>query len=236
MSHEYLFTPPPVVSLPVAGSQKRFPVRRIYCVARNYAAHAQEMGAKSTPEAPFFFGKPRDALVPGGGAVAYPPETTDLHHEVELVVALGHAARGVHAAEALSCIYGYAVGLDLTRRDLQRKAKDRAGPWDAAKGFDASAPASQVHPTREIGHPARGAITLHVNGSLRQSGDLADQIWSVPSLIAQLSRLVTLLPGDLIFSGTPAGVGPVNVGDVLHARVEGVDDLEVRITAPGDDS
>ena len=234
MSPEYVFSPPPVVSLPIAGSQQRFPVRRIYCVARNYAAHAQEMGAKGRPEAPFFFGKPRDALVPGGGAVAYPPETTDLHHEVELVVALGRTAREIHAADALSCIYGYAVGLDLTRRDLQRKAKERAEPWDAAKGFDASAPASPVHPAREIGHPARGAITLHVNGSLRQAGDLADQIWSAPDLIAHLSRLVRLLPGDLIFTGTPAGVGPVQVGDVLHARVAGMDDLQVQIAEPVD--
>lgn len=201
-------------------------------MARNYAEHAREMGADPAREPPFFFSKPVDALVPGGGAVAYPPATGELHHEVELVVVLGRPAYAVAAHEALSCVFGYAVGLDLTRRDLQRAAKAQGRPWDAAKGFDGSAPVSAVQPASRIGHPERGRISLRVGGALRQQGDLADQIWPVPALIAQLSRLFALRAGDLIFTGTPAGVGPVQVGDTLHATIEGIAELTVQIAEP----
>lgn len=225
----YVFEPTPQPSLAVAGSEQRVPVRRIYCVARNYAAHAREMGAEPARDAPFFFGKPADTVVGDGAAVAYPPATRELHHEVELVVVLGRSARDVAVADAPRCIYGYAVGLDLTRRDLQRAAKAAGRPWEAAKAFDCSAPVGVVHPAAEIGHPERGAILLEVNGTVRQQGDLRDQIWGVPELLAQLSTLVELRPGDLVFTGTPAGVGPLAVGDWLRAEIEGVGTLSVQI-------
>ena len=228
---DYLFTPPPRVALPVAGTAALFPVRRVYCVGRNYADHAREMGA-DTREPPFFFSKPADALVPGGGAVAYPPATTNLQHEVELVVALGPAVASlgdggsdVPEARALEAVFGYAVGFDLTRRDHQQRSKEKGHPWDMGKGFDQSGPIGHIVPVAQCGHPAAGSIWLTVNGENRQSGDLVQMSWMVAEVIAQLSRLVRLAPGDLIFTGTPAGVSTVVRGDVLVGGVAGVGEL-----------
>ena len=216
-----------VPELPVAGSSETFPIRRIFCVGRNYAAHAREMGADPDREPPFFFMKPADAVVPLGGKVPYPPATNDLHHEIELVAAIGVAGRDIPTERALDHVFGY--GVDLTRRDLQGEAKKAGRPWDMGKGFDHSAPCSAIHPAAKIGHPEKGAIWLKVNGQDRQKGDLADLIWSVPETIAYLSGLVGLAPGDLIYTGTPEGVGAIKVGDTLHGHVDGVDDLEVTI-------
>ena len=225
---DYVFPPPPQVSVPVVGGSAFFPVRRIYCVGRNYADHAAEMGA-DTREPPFFFGKPADALVPGGGDVLYPLATSNLQHEVELVVALIGGSAGVPPARALDWVYGYAVGLDLTRRDLQQRAKDKGHPWDMGKGFDQSAPIGAIHPLAAVGHPERGAIWLKVNGQLRQNGDLGQMSWKVAEVIANLSNYVALAPGDLIFTGTPAGVSTVVRGDMLEAAVEGIGELMVRL-------
>jgi len=224
----YVFPPAAPVSIPVVGGNALFPVRRVYCVGRNYADHAAEMGADSR-EPPFFFSKPADALVPGGGEVAYPPATSNLQHEVELVVALARGGADIPPARALACVYGYAVGLDLTRRDLQQRAKDKGHPWDMGKGFDHSAPIGALHPLAAGEHPARGSIWLRVNGELRQNGDLAQMSWKVAEVIANLSTYVTLAPGDLIFTGTPAGVSTVVRGDVLEAGVAGVGELVVRL-------
>ena len=226
-----LWTPPAV---PVAGSDAVFPVRRIFCVGRNYADHAREMGHDPTREPPFFFTKPADAVVyarnaAGEVVVRYPLLTANLHHEVELVVALQSGGENLSAASALSAVYGYAVGLDLTRRDIQSRAKENGHPWDMGKGFDQSAPMSPIVPAAVCGHPAAGAITLTVNGDLRQSGDLSQMSWSVAEVIAELSRYVALAAGDLIFTGTPAGVGPTVRGDRLDASVAGVADLSVRM-------
>ncbi|HEX5796212.1 MAG TPA: fumarylacetoacetate hydrolase family protein [Geminicoccaceae bacterium] len=226
---EYVIDPPPIPTLPVAGDERRFPVRRIYCVGRNYAAHAREMGYDPDREPPFFFTKPADALVPDGARIPYPLATRDLHHEIELVVALGKGGAEISAEQAQECIFGYAVGIDLTRRDLQGEAKKLARPWDVGKAFDQSAPCSALVPARAIGHPAKGRIRLTVNGSTRQDGDLAQMIWTTPEIIAHLSRLFTLAPGDLIFTGTPAGVGAVERGDVLEGEVEGVGRLRVEV-------
>lgn len=224
----YVVDPPPQPSLPVRDADARFPVRRIWCVGRNYAAHAVEMGHDPDREPPFFFAKPADAIVPEGGELPYPVATLDLHHEIELVVALGSGGRDIAAEDALDCVYGYAVGLDMTRRDLQATAKKMGRPWDTAKGFDQSAPIGPVTPIATGGHPERGAIWLEVNGERRQEGDLAQQIWKVPETIAYLSTLVELAPGDLIMTGTPSGVGAVNEDDTLHGHIDGLGDLEVR--------
>lgn len=224
----YVFPPAAPVSVPVAGSAARFPVRRVYCVGRNYADHAAEMGA-DTREPPFFFSKPADALVPGGGDVAYPPATANLQHEVELVVALGRGGANIPPAAALDCVFGYAVGFDLTRRDLQSRAKDKGHPWDMGKGFDQGGPIGAIVPVASSGHPARGAVWLKVNGELRQNGDLAQMSWKVAEVIANLSQYVELAPGDLIFTGTPAGVSTVLRGDVLEGGVDGVGELKIRL-------
>ena len=226
---EFVIAPPPVVSLPVAGTAARFPVRRVYCVGRNYADHAREMGQDPDREPPFFFSKPADTLVPGGGAVAYPPQTANLQHEVELVVALADGGANIPVDVAQAKVFGYAVGLDLTRRDLQQRAKDKGHPWDMGKGFDQSAPISALQPASRIGHPQRGSIVLEVNGEVRQRGDLAQMSWSVAEVIAKLSESVRLAPGDLIFTGTPAGVSAIVRGDRLQGRVEGVGFLDVEI-------
>ncbi|MFM1895992.1 MAG: hypothetical protein RLZZ385_1066 [Pseudomonadota bacterium] len=225
----FLFEPI-IPSLAMAGSPERFPVHRIYCVGRNYADHAREMGNDPDREPPFFFSKPADALVADREEVIYPGRTQDLHHEVELVVALGKDAWQVTAQQALDCVLAYAVGIDFTRRDLQAAAKQAGRPWDVAKGFDDSAPVSELQPVSAIGHPAKGSISLSVNGSLRQRGDLADMIWSVPEVIAELSTYYRLRAGDLIFTGTPAGVGRVVAGDVLEGVIEGVGHLRVQLT------
>ncbi|TLD44304.1 MAG: Fumarylpyruvate hydrolase [Accumulibacter sp.] len=224
----FVFPPPPRVALPVTGSDALFPVRRVYCVGRNYADHAIEMGADSR-EPPFFFSKPADALVAGGGDVPYPPLTGDLQHEVELVVALAAGGERIPVSQALDCVFGYAVGLDLTRRDLQQRAKEKGHPWDMAKGFDHSAPIGAITPLATSGHPLHGAIRLRVNGQLRQDGDLGQMSWKVAEIITNLSTYVHLQAGDLIFTGTPAGVSTVTRGDLLEATVAGVGELTVRL-------
>lgn len=221
---------PVPVLVPVKGEAAAFPVRRIYCVGRNYADHAREMGGDPNREPPFFFGKPRDAAVPGGGDIAYPPATSDLHHEVELVVALGRGGRDIPVEAALDCVYGYAVGIDLTRRDLQAQAKSKGQPWETAKGFDRSAPVSPIVPAARIGHPAAGAIWLSVNGEVRQKGDLAQMTWRVEEILAHLSGLFELAPGDLVFTGTPAGVGALHRGDRVRCGVDGLGELEIAIS------
>ena len=226
----YVFASPAPVGVTVRGGEEIFPVRRVFCVGRNYAAHAREMGGDPTREPPFFFTKPRDALVTSNAHTPYPPATQNLHHEVELVVAIGKEGADIAVKDALDHVYGYAVGLDLTRRDLQDEAKDARRPWDMAKGFDASGPIGEIAPVSAIGHPAKGEITLRVNGETRQQGNLADQIWAVPEIIAALSKLVTVKPGDLIFTGTPEGVGPVSRGDELAGRIEGVGVVRTKIT------
>jgi len=233
----YVIPPPPQPALPVAGetpgserSEREaglFPVRRIWCVGRNYADHAREMGHDPDREPPFFFAKPADAIVPSGATIPYPPATEDLHHEIELVVAIGRGGADIAAADALGHVWGYAVGLDMTRRDLQAAAKKLQRPWEMGKAFDRSAPIGALAPAARIGHPARGAIGLRVNGVVRQAGDLAQQIWTVAETIAHLSRLVALAPGDLIMTGTPAGVGAVAPGDVLEGWIEGVGEVRV---------
>jgi fumarylpyruvate hydrolase len=225
----YVISAPAQPSLAVAGSQERFPIRRVFCVGRNYGAHAREMGSDPNREPPFFFTKPADAVVPAGGAVPYPPATQDLHHEVELVVALGAGGTDIDPRDAMSLVWGYGVGLDLTRRDLQAVAKDAGRPWDMAKGFDASAPCSPLIPAAKLGHPQDARIWLEVNGALRQEGNLNEMIWPIPDVIAHLSRLVTLAPGDLIYTGTPAGVAALKPGDQLRGGVDGVTEFALSI-------
>ena len=224
----YVVDPPAIPALPVAGSDLLFPVHRIYCVGRNYAAHAVEMGHDPNKEPPFFFQKNPDNLLLSG-AFPYPPASNDVHHEIEMVVALQRGGRDIPMAAALDCVYGYGVGLDMTRRDLQGKAKDAGRPWEVGKAFEASAPASPLQPASKIGHPSKGAIWLDVNGTRRQAGDLDQMIWKVPEMISYLSGLFTLVPGDLIFSGTPSGVGAVDRGDVMHGHIDGVGEIEVRV-------
>jgi len=221
--------PPPLPTLIPTATGETFPVRRVYCIGRNYAEHAREMGANPEREPPFFFAKPADALLAGDLDLPYPPATGELHHEVELVVALGRGGSDIPAETALDHVWGYGVGLDMTRRDLQAEAKKAGRPWDMAKGFDHSAPIGLLVPAERLPAPHKGAITLAVNGSIRQQGDLADMIWSVAESIAALSRLVRLAPGDLIFTGTPAGVGAVGRGDVLEGAIEGVGTVRTRI-------
>lgn len=225
----FVINPPAVPSVGVKGSNGRFPIRRVFCVGRNYAAHAREMGNDPTREPPFFFTKPADAVVPASGTVPYPPLTEDLHHEIELVVAIGKSGSNIDPGKALDYVWGYAVGVDLTRRDLQSEAKKLSRPWDWGKAFDASAPCSDIVPVQETGHPANGAIWLKVNGEMRQQGTLDELIWPVADVIAYVSRSVTLAPGDLIYTGTPAGVGALQPGDKVTAGVEGVADIAFEI-------
>jgi fumarylpyruvate hydrolase len=231
---DFVIAPPSVPSAPVAGSQQRFAVRRIYCVGRNYAEHAIEMG-HSDREAPFFFLKPADALLPVAagetGTMAYPGLTRNLHHEVELVVALGRGGRDIPAAQALAHVWGYAVGLDMTRRDLQAEMKQAGRPWCVAKGFEASAPIGPITPAADVPGVHRAPIALDVNGTVRQLSHIDRMIWSVAEIIEHLSAAWTLAPGDLIYTGTPAGVAAVVAGDVIEARVEGLEPLRVRIGA-----
>ncbi|WP_179404465.1 fumarylacetoacetate hydrolase family protein [Burkholderia guangdongensis] len=218
-------------SVEVDQSSARFPVRRVFCVGRNYAEHAREMGGEPNREPPFFFSKPADAVVPARGVVPYPPLTSDLHHEIELVIAIGHGGRSIEPAEALSHVWGYAVGVDLTRRDLQAEAKKAGRPWDWAKGFDASGPITPLRPATATGHPAHARIWLAVNGEMRQQGDVADMIWPVPDVIAYVSRAVELKAGDLIFTGTPAGVGALQPGDRVTGGVDGIAEFAFEIGA-----
>lgn len=224
----FAFDPPPIVALPILGTDDLFPVHRVYCVGRNYAEHAREFGNDPT-EPPFFFQKNVDSLVLSPHEVEYPPKTHDLQFEVELVVALGDGGRGISESNALQRVFGYAVGIDFTRRDLQAEAKQQRRPWEVAKAFEQSAPIGAIVMAETIGHPASGAISLDLNGEVRQSADLSEMSWSVPKLIANLSGYFDLRAGDLIFTGTPAGVGPVKRGDRLHAHIDLVGDLAVTI-------
>jgi fumarylpyruvate hydrolase len=225
---DYVIPPQAITAVPVAGGGV-FPVRRVFCVGRNYAEHAREMGADPDREPPFFFMKPADALVTSGADTPYPPRSNQLHHEMELVVGIGEGGADIAEAQALRHVWGYAAGLDMTRRDLQNQAKKEGKPWDMGKGFDHSAPIGLMVPAARIGHPAKGLIELKVNGKPRQSSDLSRMIWSVPETIAYLSGLVRLAPGDLIFTGTPAGVAAVQRGDVLEGTVEGVGTVRTTI-------
>jgi fumarylpyruvate hydrolase len=226
---EFVFLPPPLPSVEISGAGQRFPVHRIYCVGRNYAEHAREMGSDPKVEPPVFFTKPADAIVPSGGAIPYPPRTENLHYEVELVVAIGGAGRNIAAGQARGHIFGYAVGNDLTRRDLQGASKKKGLPWDTGKAFDASAPIGAIRPV-SLGHVERGRIWLSVNGETRQQSDVSEMIWGVPEIIAELSTLFELKAGDLIYTGTPAGVGPLEPGDRIECGIEGLESLRNTIT------
>jgi fumarylpyruvate hydrolase len=232
---DYTHVPAPVYSVPVVGKLEQYPVRRIYCVGRNYADHALEMGIDPRTEAPFFFCKPTDTVLAAADQedvleVPYPSLTNNLHHEVELVVAIGRGGRDIAVGTAMEHIYGYAVGIDLTRRDLQLAMRKSGRPWEIGKTFDRCAPISAIHPLTSIGSIDGAAITLHVDDTLRQFSTLDKLIWSVPEIVADLSRHFTLQPGDLIFTGTPEGVGPVTQGQVLTASIEGLGALKVRIS------
>ena len=225
-------------AVPVAGGQQQFPVRHVFCVGRNYAEHAKEMGGDATKEPPFFFTKAADAIVPvvppAVGRIAYPMATHNLHHELELVVAIGRSGANVAAADAQALVFGYAVGLDMTRRDLQNEMREKKRPWDIGKSFAQAAPIAPISPVAQTGMLARGEVTLRVNGETRQHGDLSDMIWDVPHMIEFLSRLYRLEPGDLIFTGTPSGVGAVVAGDRLDGRIANLTPLSIEIVAPKD--
>jgi len=228
MMTDFVIPPPAIVSVPVAGGGA-FPVRRVFCVGRNYAEHAREMGSDPDREPPFFFMKPADALLLNDADMPYPPQSKDLHHEMELVVAIAEGGANIAEADALRHVWGYAAGLDMTRRDIQNAAKKEGKPWDMGKGFDFSAPIGLMVPASKIGHPAAGLIELKVNGKVRQTSDLSKMIWNVPETIAYLSGLVTLAPGDLIYTGTPEGVAAVGRGDLLEGSIPGVGTVRTRV-------
>ena len=225
---DYIFTPAPQVSLPICGMDKQFPVRRIYCIGRNYADHAIEMGHDPNREAPFFFQK-NAQNIDVSGTFPYPPQTSDVHHEIELVVALKSGGANISEADAMQHVYGYAVALDMTRRDLQGEAKKTGRPWEIGKAFERSAPMSALVPATETGHLDAGRISLDINGEIRQDGDLNQMIWKVPEMISYLSRFYDIAAGDLIMSGTPAGVGPVAKGDILTGTIEGLGRLVTKV-------
>jgi len=227
----YVITPPPQAAIAVAGGDKLFPVRRIWCVGRNYVEHIREMGQDERLP-PFYFAKPADAVVPDGATVPYPSLTKDMHHEVELVVALKSGGRNIKVDKALDTIWGYGVGIDLTRRDLQIASRNQQRPWEIGKAFDASAPCGPLRPAAAIGHPSKGRITLKCNGKIRQDGDLNQMIWNTPEIIANLSEMVALAPGDIIMTGTPSGVAATVAGDKLECEIEGVGKLTVTIGPP----
>jgi len=231
MDESYVISPPRRPAIAVAGTSKTFPVRRIWCVGRNYLEHIREMG-QDEREPPFFFAKPADAIVPDGAMVPYPPLTKDLHHEVELVVALKGGGRNIAAGRANDLIYGYAVGIDLTRRDLQIASRDIKRPWEIGKAFDGSAPCGAIRPAAEIGHPTKGRVTLKCNGKVRQDGDLEQLIWTVPEVIAKLSEMVELAAGDVIMTGTPSGVAATVPGDKLECEIAAVGSLAVTMGPP----
>lgn len=233
----FAFTPPTIATVAIRNTSDLFPVHRIYCVGRNYAAHAREMGADPSREPPFFFCKPADAVWPittpvGDGdtlSLPYPSATSNLHHEIELVVAIGTGGRDISADQAEKHIWGYGVGLDMTRRDLQSRLKEKGQPWELGKAFDASAPISALVPASECGHPRSGRIWLSINNQLKQQGDISDMIWSIPEIIQHLSAYFELQPGDLIFTGTPEGVGPVKPDDAITAGIDGISEIALRI-------
>jgi fumarylpyruvate hydrolase len=227
----YVIAPAAQAAIAVAGTDRTFPVRRIWCVGRNYLEHIREMG-QDEREPPFFFAKPADAIVPDGATIPYPPLTKDLHHEVELVVALKSGGRNIDVKRANDCIYGYGVGIDLTRRDLQIASRDIKRPWEIGKAFDASAPCGALRPASEIGHPTKGRIALKCNGKVRQDGDLEQMIWNVPEVISKLSEMVELAAGDIIMTGTPSGVAATVAGDKLECEVAGVGTLAVTLGPP----
>jgi fumarylpyruvate hydrolase len=225
---QYLFQPTQA-SVAIADTEQRLAVRRIICVGRNYAAHAREMGKDPDKEPPFFFYKPSDAIQDNNAHIPYPPLTQNLHYEIELVVAISKAGQNISTEQALEHVFGYSVGVDLTRRDLQLNAREMGRPWDWGKGFDKSAPSSAIQPVAKVGHPSAGRIWLAVNGEVKQDSNLSDLIWSVPEIISTVSKSIELQPGDLIFTGTPEHVGPVVVGDVITGGVEGVGEITVTI-------
>jgi fumarylpyruvate hydrolase len=224
----YVFAPAAIPTLSVTGTSQAFPVRRLYCVGRNYAEHAIEMGHDPNREPPFFFQKNPDSIVPAGD-FPYPRQTKDVHHEIELIVALKSGGNDIPVERALDHVYGYGVGLDMTRRDLQGEAKKLGRPWEVGKSFEASAPCGPLVPVSQIGHPTKGAVWLDVNSKRRQTGDLSQLIWTVPETIAYLSTLFTLAAGDVIMTGTPAGVAAVQRGDVMRGGVDGIGEIEVRV-------
>ena len=226
----FVIAPPDVPSVAVAGTSARFPVRRIFCVGRNYAAHAREMGKDPDREPPFLFMKPADAVVDDGATIPYPPQTRNFHHEIELVVAIAKGGTDIPAANALDHVFGYATGIDLTRRDLQNQAKDLSRPWDWSKGFDRSAPIAPLHQVKDVGHIGKGRIWIAVNGAIKQDADLAKMIWSVPEIIAFISQSMELKPGDLIMTGTPEGVGPVVKGDVMTGGIDGLSPIKISVS------
>jgi len=228
----YVITPAPIPSVPVKGTDSRFPVRRIFCVGRNYAEHAREMGFDPDREPPFFFTKPADAIVMDGADIPYPPLTNNFHYEIELVVAIAKGGLNIPTGDALEHIYGYAVGLDMTRRDLQLSMRKIGRPWCWGKAFDNSAPIAEITPVDQCGHIDKGHIWLDVNGERKQDGDINQLIWTIPEVIAHLTQSIALAPGDLIMTGTPAGVGPVVAGDRLSGGVDGLAPLSVSITDP----
>lgn len=225
----FAFAPPSPPSVAIAGTPERFPVRRIFCVGRNYAAHAREMGNDPDREPPFFFSKPADAVVDSGAAIPYPPLTANLHHEIELVVAIGKGGTDIDPKDALGYVFGYGVGIDLTRRDLQEDAKATRRPWDWSKGFDQSAPCGPLVPAGQVGGLGAARIWLSVNGTMRQDATLAELIWPVEDIVASCSRAVALKPGDLIYTGTPAGVGPLVSGDRVEGGIDGLGSLSITI-------
>lgn len=226
---EYAFDPQPIASVAIENEPVRFPVRRIFCVGRNYEAHAREMGQDPSRERPFFFTKPADAVIPDGSSVPYPPETQNFHFEMELVVAIGKPVFQVPADQARDSVFGYAAGNDLTRRDLQVEARKKGRPWDWGKGFDDSAVISPIRRAEDIGHPASGRIWLAVNGHIKQDQDLGDLIWNVEEIVSILSHSMRIRPGDLIYTGTPSGVGPLAIGDTVTGGIEGVGNHHIRI-------
>jgi fumarylpyruvate hydrolase len=226
---EYVFNPAPAVSVPVRGSAKRFPVRRIYCVGRNYAEHAREMGHDPDRELPFFFLKNPDNIILGNGDFPYPPNSSNVHHEIELVVAVGQGGKDIAVADALKHVYGYALGLDMTRRDRQNEAKKAGRPWEIGKAFEHSAPMTDIVPASSCGHLSKGAIWLKVNGEMRQQSDLDQLIWNIPEIIHHLSANFELKAGDLIMTGTPAGVGAVQRGDVMEGHCDGIGGLTAKV-------
>ena len=231
MSASFVIAPPPQASIPVAGDSKAFPVRRIWCVGRNYLEHIREMGNDERAP-PFFFAKHADMIVADGATIPYPPLTKDFHHEVELIVALKSGGLNIPAAQALDHVFGYGVGIDLTRRDLQQASRKKERPWEIGKSFDNSAPCGALQPAAKIGHPTKGKIWLSVNGTEKQKGDLTELIWNVPEIIAQLSEQVSLVAGDIIMTGTPAGVGALAAGDKIECGIDGIGTLKVAIGQP----
>ena len=226
----YIITPPVIPTLPVRGSDDLFPIHRIYCVGRNYAAHTREMGHDPDRELPFFFQKNPDTIVPNGGNFPYPDKSKNVHFEVELVIALSKGGKDIEEVDAKDCIFGYAVGLDMTRRDLQGQAKKSGRPWEVDKAFDNSAPCSEIVPAAKVSSLKNARIWLDVNGETRQNGNLDQLIWNIPEIISYLSGLFTLTPGDLIYSGTPSGVGAIVKGDVMVGAVEGVGEIIINVS------